>query len=426
MVRVGLTYALGLMSLPNLLLAEPSKVSLDQGPSVAWQLIRNGEPYAINGAGGFTNLKLLRDLGGNTIRTWGVGQLGLTESGKLLLDECNELGLTALVGLWVNHPRHGHDYDDEAMLQAQRDRIRSAVQKYRDHPALLMWGLGNEMEGDGDDPRVWQELEVLARIIKEEDPEHPVCTVLAGSYNNKVAKMLEHYTSLDVLGINIYAGAETVPASLADQGWDRPYLLTEFGPVGHWEVPMTDWEAPLEPTSVEKSESYAAAHTVQMEAAPGRCLGTFCFIWGQKQETTATWFSMFLPTGEKTPVVDTMSRIWTGQEPTNRSPFVSSLRSDLREVVVAPSSLWQVSAEVLDPDGDPLDFEWQIVAETNDRKFGGDAESAPPTIPDCVMENHGSHAQIRVPSAPGPYRVFLYVRDGKGGGASGNFPFLVQ
>lgn len=426
MNRIVASCAVGLMSLPSALSAEPSVVSLDQAPSGSWQLLRNGEPYPVRGAGGYTNLKLLRDLGGTTIRTWGTDQLGPTASGKPLLDDCAKLGLTALVGLWVNQPRHGHDYGDEAMLKKQRNRIRASVQKYRDHPALLIWGLGNEMEGNGQDSRVWQELEVLARIIKEEDPNHPICTVLAGTGDEKVRAMIPQYTSLDILGINIYSGAENVDAQLAAQGWDRPFLLAEFGPRGHWEVPTTSWHAPIEPTPAAKAAAYTKSYHGSMYDGRGLCLAAFAFIWGQKQETTATWYGMFLPTGEKTPVVDAMARAWSGINPPNQSPVISALEADFRESRAKPKSTHQVVVTVVDADQDSLHYDWQVVAESTDIKHGGDLESSPPKIPDCVLQGDGPEATIRLPTRPGPYRVFVYIRDGQGNGTSSNFPFYVE
>ena len=426
MNRLGFGCAIGLVSLPFSLSAEPSRVTLEQTDDGAWRLRRNDETYSVRGAGGYDRLELLRELGGNTVRTWGVEQLESPESGEPLLDRAARLGLCVMVGLWVNHPRHGHDYGDEAMLQTQRDRIRAAVRKYRDHPAVLMWGLGNEMEGDGRDPRVWRELEVLARIIKAEDPDHPVCTVLAGTGHDKVRSMQAHYTSLDLLGINIYGGAEHIDDSLAQQGWNRPYLVTEFGPDGHWESPATEWGAPLEPSSAEKAAAYLRNHGAVMQAPRGLCLGTFCFLWGQKQETTATWFSMFLPTGEKTPSVDAMARAWTGAEPRRRSPLIHAVEADFCETSIAPESLHHLTANVVVPDGGTPSFQWLVLAETNDRKFGGDPENAPPAIPDRIVESQGARAVLRAPAVPGAYRVFLYVRDGHGGGAAGNFPFYVK
>src|SRR6516225_7039238 len=37
-----------------------------------WQLMRNGSPYFIKGAGGDGSCELLAKLGGNSIRTWGA------------------------------------------------------------------------------------------------------------------------------------------------------------------------------------------------------------------------------------------------------------------------------------------------------------------------------------------------------------------
>ncbi len=295
MNRLGIGSATNQATLSESRSPRASHVTLALNEDGAWRLLRNGHPYTIKGVGGYTHLELLRELGGNTIRTWSIDQLEASADGRPVLDECDRLGLTAMVGIWVNQPRHGYDYSDQTMLQAQRDRVRASVRRYRNHPALLIWGLGNEMEGDGQDPLVWRELEVLTQIIKAEDPHHPICSVLAGTGHQKIRAMQRHFTSLDLLGINSYADAENVDQELARQGWNRPFLLTEFGPRGHWEVPATSWQAPLEPTPVEKIATYSRSYDAVMHQGRGLCLGAFAFQWGQKQETTATWFGMFLP-----------------------------------------------------------------------------------------------------------------------------------
>ena len=63
---------------------------------------------------GDTNLDLLVDLGGNTIRTWGVD-----EDTKKLLDRAEELGVMVTLGLWVEHKRHGFDYTDKKDIDTQ-------------------------------------------------------------------------------------------------------------------------------------------------------------------------------------------------------------------------------------------------------------------------------------------------------------------
>jgi len=63
-----------------------------------------------------------------------------------MLDEAQRHGLTALVGLPLGNPRQGFDYADTNKVEAQSERARELVRKYRHHPALLFWNLGNEPE----------------------------------------------------------------------------------------------------------------------------------------------------------------------------------------------------------------------------------------------------------------------------------------
>jgi hypothetical protein len=405
-----------------------AKVVVAKDGTGRWQLLRDGLPYEIRGVGGYRHLEQAAEYGATTIRTWSVAQLEERVEGKSLLDRAHTCGLTVVAGLWVRHPRHGADYADPVIVQRQRDEIRAAVRKYRDHPALLVWGLGNEMEhgGDAGDKRIWVELEVLARIIKEEDPDHPVMTVIAGGGNEKIASIKALYPSIDILGINSYGPAALVNTMLDDAGWDKAYMLTEFGPRGQWEIMLTPWGAPIEPRSGDKVVSYVSAHRSALADQHGRCLGTFCFLWGQKQEATATWFGMFLSTGEKTPVVDAMAREFTGRWPANRSPQIRSLKSELANERVSAGRVYFAAVVTTDTENDRLTYEWQVVAESTDRKSGGAPEASPPVIPGCIVGPTSERVSIRTPDKPGAYRLFVYVRDGRGGGCTENAAFFVQ
>ena len=40
-------------------------------------------------------------------------------------------------------------------------------------------------------PKVWKELEILAKIIREEDPNRPVMTVIAGTSAAKIKNLIK-------------------------------------------------------------------------------------------------------------------------------------------------------------------------------------------------------------------------------------------
>ncbi|MEM9400846.1 MAG: glycoside hydrolase family 2 TIM barrel-domain containing protein [Pseudomonadota bacterium] len=408
-----------------------SVVKVVQQSDGSFTLLRNGEPYQVKGAGlGTGDLALLKASGGNSVRTWGITELEQVIDGKPLLDRAHELGITVTVGLWVQHVRHGFDYGDAAFIERQRKRVREAVLKYKDHPAVLTWGLGNEMEAfmeEGTDVRIWKELNHLAGMIKELDPHHPVMTVLASATESNIDAIHEYYPNIDIVGVNAYGAAAGVGKSLLESGWQGPYMLTEFGVLGTWEVRQTSWGAPIEPDPSTKAGETYTAYTLDRDNNSGRSLGSHVFFWGQKQETTSTWFGMFLPSGEKLPRVDAMAYAWTGEWPENRAPKLQSLETPVALGEVAPGSRSWAEADIIDREGDELSYTWEILAESNDRRIGGDAEAVPPSFPDAIRKGQGTpRIEFRAPKTPGAYRLFVSAYDGEGGAVVHNLPFIVK
>ena len=387
----------------------------------SWTMLRDGEPYVVLGAGGQDHLERLVEAGGNSIRTWDAEGIGP------LLDRAQELGLTVTAGIWLQHARHGFDYSDPASRQAQLDRVRRLVLEHKDHPALLMWGVGNEVEHEADIDTAARSVEEAAALIKSLDPLHPTMSVVAGAGKDKVARYRALCPSIDVFGVNSYGDATNVPSALKAQGYEGPYLLTEYGPRGHWEGPKTEWGAPIEPTSAMKARQYAESYREAVASQlPRACLGSYVFLWGQKQETTATWFGMFLPTGESLPTLDVMQKMWTGKMPENTAPIVSELNLlGVEPGKIKPGQTVRVAAKYRESDGDTLRFVWNIVPETTDRRSGGDKERAPEAIEALHVETDGPRAELRMPEEPGPYRVFLEIHDDRGCAGDANVPVLV-
>ncbi len=393
----------------------PVQVSAVSGRA---QLLRGGAPFLVKGAGGDGSMALLARIGGNTVRTWGADKLGE------VLDAAEKHGLVVIAGIWLGHERHGFRYEDPSQVARQKEMVEEVVSKYRDHPALLLWGLGNEMEGDGSNASIWKAVNDLATMVKTLDPNHPTMTVIAEVGGDKIRNLHRLCPAIDLVGINTYAGAASVAERYVAAGGRKPFLLTEFGPPGTWEVPKTAWGAPVEPSSTEKAEWYRKAWTATVGKSP-LCLGGCAFLWGSKQETTATWFGMLLPDGSSLESAQVMGMLWSGREPTNRCPRITSLTvADSSEV--RPGAQLRAVLQAADPDGDGLTAQWELRLEASQKGFGGETEPTPAEVRGAVTEPSIRGARIRMPDAPGAYRLFVYVRDGHGGAATANVPLFVK
>ena len=399
---------------------KPSVVRLVKDEK-GFQILRNGTPFFIKGVGGDGSRTALVAAGGNSERTWGTENLGP------LLDEAQRLGLTVTAGIWLGHERHGFNYNDADQVAKQYDSVRQAVLRYKDHPALLLWGLGNEMEGygKGDNAAIWSAINNLACMVKKLDPNHPTMTVVAEIGGDRVKNINSLCHDIDIVGINSYGGAESLPKRYRTAGGLKPYVLTEFGPPGVWEIKKNAWGAAPELTSTEKAERYRRVYRAAVTAPKGLCLGSYAFTWGHKQEATATWFGLLLPDGSRLGGVDALTEMWTGKPPANRCPVISSLKLTGPDEV-EPGTMVTATLDAADPDGDPLKVRWLLQREADAYGSGGDAEEAPATFPTAIVKADAKQVRVRLPKNGGGYRLFVYVHDDHGGAAVANVPLRVK
>ncbi|XOV86434.1 MAG: hypothetical protein ACFHX7_15880 [Pseudomonadota bacterium] len=402
---------------------QPVKVEIRGGPG-SYELYRGGKPYVVKGVGSSDyRLDLVRQYGGNSIRTWHVGD-------GSILDAAHANGLTVALCLNMVRERHGFDYDDEAAVRAQFEKMRRQVLEFRDHPALLAWIIGNELNFDHTNPRVWDAVNDVSKMIHELDPNHPTTTALAGISDSMYQLIRTRAPDLDFLSVQVYGMLAILPRLFNEIDITMPLMVTEFGTVGHWETSQTAWGAPVELTSHEKAANYLKGYREVITPFKGRVIGSYAFLWGQKQERTPTWYGMFTPEGEITEAVDALHYAWKSAWPKNRSPALKQLLLNgktardsvrLQAGEVYPAQVW-----VEDPDQDPVVYQWQIMRESTATQVGGDKEYVPVSLPGLIEPAGNGRARVTAPREPGAYRLFVYARDPNRSAAHANVPFFVD
>ncbi len=402
-----------------------------------YQLLVNEQPFMAKGAGiSFSensNFKALKEAGGTALRTWS------TEFASETLDSAAKYGLMVALGLDIEKELHSFDYENEKAVQHQIARLKKEVDQFKDHPNLLCWVAGNELnllfDEDGSlklvNPKTYIALNEVVNYIHEVDPHHPVTTTFAGGMKEHIDLALKHCPNLDFISLQAYGDLGAIPEMVKAAQLTKPFMVTEFGPLGHWERPFTEWGREIEEASAPKAKGY----TQRMQQGltnneSGLNVGYFAFLWGQKQERTPTWYSIFHKTGEATATVDELTKYWTGKYPQNRAPQVDSMKLDGRNAVdniyLRPASEYRAKVFASEPNQDPMTYKWFVLKEVEERSQGGAKELEPPQV-DLKGLTEGKEAvQFISPSATGDYRLFVYVYDGKGKVGNANIPFFVQ
>ncbi|MEX1383287.1 glycoside hydrolase family 2 TIM barrel-domain containing protein [Lutibacter sp.] len=394
-----------------------------------FQLYVNDEPFYIKGAGlEFGSIASVAKHGGNSFRTWRTdnGQ----QSGKEVLDEALKNGLMVTMGIEVARERHGFDYNDEVAVKEQFERIKKEVIALKDHPALFIWAIGNELNLRARNPKVWDAVNDISKMIHEVDPNHLTTTTLAGISQREIDLIKERCTDLDLLSVQLYAKILELPQQIKEFGWDGPYMVTEWGATGHWEVPKTSWGAPIEENSTLKAANYLKRYKAAIEADSLKCVGSYVFLWGQKQERTPTWYGVILEDGKETESVDVMHYLWNGAWPENRAPQIESFtinnKTAYENVILNADEENLAIIKVNDIEDDQLNYRWEILKESTDLKDGGDFENRPDAVDFTVLSDKNGELKFKVSAEKGAYRLFGYVDDGQENAATANIPFKIN
>lgn len=137
------------------------------------------------------DLELMKEAGINTIRVYAP----IDE--RDVLDAIHKAGIKIIIGF---------GYNQNGIYDLLSGTFIDYVNKYKDHPSILLWELGNEYNYhpewfDGDLKNWYAAMNNAAELIHKNDHEHPVSTA-HGELPDSLA--LSSCPNIDVWGLNVY------------------------------------------------------------------------------------------------------------------------------------------------------------------------------------------------------------------------------
>ncbi|WP_211128077.1 discoidin domain-containing protein [Streptomyces yatensis] len=414
--------AAGALALPGQPAHAAGSVVKVTGTQGGWRLTVDGQPYQIKGltwgpaiADADRYLPDLRSMGVNTLRTWGTDA-----TSKPLFDSAAAHGIKVIAGFWLQPgggPGSGGCVNyrtDTAYKDQMLAEFPKWVATYKDHPGVLMWNVGNESVLGLQNCYSGDELERqrdayttfvndIAKKIHGVDPDHPVTSTDA--WTGAWPYYQRNAPDLDLYAVNSYNAVCDIKSTWEQGGYTKPYIVTETGPAGEWEVPDDANGVPAEPTDQAKAAGYTKAWNC-VTGHRGVALGATMFHYGTEDDFGGVWFNL-LPAGQKRLSYYAVKKAYGADTShDNTPPVISSLAVDGDPAKVEAGRELTLTVKATDPDGDALSY--QVLASSmyldQDKKL----------TPLPATELGGGRLRVTAPDRPGVWKVYVKAADGKG------------
>src|SRR5260370_39233137 len=106
--------------------------------AAGFALMRDGLPYYIKGIAGQARIDAAPQRGANSTRTYSSG------NATSVLDGANRGCMTVMLGIDLS--KDPDEYTNPSYLNDKRNEVGALLSRVKDHPALLAWALGNEID----------------------------------------------------------------------------------------------------------------------------------------------------------------------------------------------------------------------------------------------------------------------------------------
>lgn len=389
-----------------------------------FELLVNEKPFYIQGAGvgqafgkkGENYLRMAKELGANAVRTWGTDQ-----GTRAYLDEAYRQGLYVDAGVWMNYVDEkktvSYIVNDSYCRKKEKETL-DYVKSFRNHPAILMWNLGNEAIHftKSEDERIafCRFLERLIQKVHRLDPHHPV--IYASAATADLPYLKKYVPSLDVVGMNVYGNVIMAQSDWETLGFKVPYALTEFGHSGVWDVAKDCNGKVIEQSDYAKSIQYRNAWNLLKERR-GKNIGGFVFHLGETTQASLTFYNIN-DWEYRTESFLTMRRLFGAEPEVLHAPRIEYFLGTPEEI--AKGKPFTVTLKVKDVEKDGFTYSYKVSTTCED----ADEYYVNTEVP-VRIEGVGPKVVIYAPSQEGIYRVYGFVRDSKGNSTSTNHTIKV-
>jgi len=393
--------------------SKPAHVDVSRNGE-AFELRVDGKPFYIQGVGlgvpigrkGENYVAMAKELGANALRTWGTDQ---GDSRYLRL--ARKYGFYVDAGIWLDYvdPKNKISYKPGFEYRRRKEReIIRYVTRFKSHPSILMWNIGNEaMAMTQDEPAKVEIAEFLEQMIQRVhriDPHHPV--VYACADTREFALLKKYCPSLDIVGVNNYGSPIMVQSRWIEAGFSIPYLFTEFGHLGPWDRPKNETGAFIEASDETKAQQYRNHWNLTRERR-GHNLGGFVFHLGETTQESMSYWNINHHALRKEPFL-VMQKLYLRLPTTRHAPKIRSFEG----VPEAAKTGERVAVEVgAQPGGDARGLVYRYFVSTSIE--GPSGYYVNKEIPVAVRAK-GPRAEIGLPSIPGKYRVYALIEDASG------------
>ena len=396
--------------------AGPSVVKVT-GTQGNWQLQVNGAPYEVKGltygppqaaADGY--MRDLKNMGVNTIRTWGVDDANTPP----LLNRAAQQGIKVIVGHWLNQ---GADYvNDTAYKTATKTEIVNRVNALKNNPGVLMWDVGNEViltmqdhglsggRGRGAPGRVRQ-VRQRGGAARSTPPTRttrsprPTPGPARGRTTSSTPRRWTCSRSTPTARSATSSRTGSPAATPSRTSSPRPARPASG------RSRTTSTACPTEPTDLQKRAGYTASWNA-IKGHPGVALGATEFHYGLENDFGGVWLNTFTG-GWRRLGYYALRQAYTGRPRPNTPPEITCDDGRQRRPPCRPAARSPSTSAATDPHGDPIRYNLMF----SDKHITGGTGLTNVVF---TQTGTGTFTVTRAGDSSGVWKVYVYAFDGQG------------